>query len=441
MSYTELYERLGIGKTANDKEIKKSFRKLALKWHPDKWSSKSETDKKVATDKFKDLSEAYEILSDPEKRKTYDRFGLDAVRGNGQSGGMTPDMFSEMFGGMGGMGGFPFMGGMGGRGNRRQKEVKLPNLVHTIHLNLQEIYKGTTCNFEVNSYVLRNEDNQPTKDDMKCRECKGMGVVVKIRQMGPGMISQSQQECSVCCGKCLDFPDKFFRKEKKKYTRSIPRGIMNGKKIIIDNIGHDIPKCFKDQYPGQKKTDLELVITEDRSYTIDGMTYVRGVNNSPFNIKLDIELEGYEAICGTVKNIKFLNGELLSIKIPPGVIFSQGDVAVVIPKMGMPFYRQRNTYGELFVLCSISKCNINEKQASEIWKTLTGNDMKTSINTVLSNTQNQCIHAKTLPEYKDSVAFKESIGNNETFERNMRDDDSDNADDERQGVPGGCAQQ
>lgn len=433
MTHTELYKRLGINKTASDKEIKKCFRKLALKWHPDKWTSKSAQEKKVATDKFKELSEAYEILSDPEKRKTYDRFGLDAVQGN--SGGMNSDMFSEMFSGMG----FPFMGGR----NKQQKELKLPNLVHNIKLNLQEIYKGKICDFTIERYVLRDVKIQPTKNDMKCSECKGQGVILKIRQMGPGMITQTQQNCTTCLGKCLQFSDRYFRKETQKYSRSISRGVLNGQKIKVNNIGHDIPQCFRDQYPCQDKTDLELVITDDRSYTIDGFTYLRGVNNSPFNVKLDMRLEGYEAICGTVKNIKFLNGELLSIKIPPGVIFSQGDVAIVIPKMGMPFYKQRNTYGDLFILCTVEKCDIDKTQASDIWKILTGNDMKENINTILSNTNNQYINAMVLSDYKESREYKESVSNNETYQRNMRDDsnDDDDDDDERQGVPSGCSQQ
>jgi DnaJ family protein A protein 2 len=439
MPHTELYDCLGISNNANAKEIKKCFRKLALKWHPDKWTGKSERERKIATNKFKELSEAYEILSDPEKRQTYDRFGLDAVRGNGHGGGMTPDMFSEMFGDMGG---FPFMGSMGGR-QKRKKELKLPNLIHIIHLNLAEIYKGKTCDFEVNRYILRDVKKQPTKTDMICSECKGMGMVVKTRHVGPNMMTQTQHECTVCHGKCVQYPNRFFREEKKKYSRSIPRGVINGEKIIIDNIGHDIPKCFSDQYPCKDRTDMELVITEDRSYTIDGFTYLRGVNNSPFNIKLDMQLEGYEAICGTVKNIKFLNGELLSIKIPPGIIFSQGEVAIVIPKMGMPFYKQRNIYGELFVLCTVNKCNIDRKQASEIWKTLTGNDMKDSITSVLKNTQKQYIEAISLADYKKSNDYKNTVNNNETFERNMRgnnDDDDEQEHGHRQGVPG-CAQQ
>lgn len=428
MAHTELYERLGIKTDANEKEIKQCFRKLALKWHPDKWSTKSEQEQKVANDKFKEITEAYEILSDPKKRRLYDISGLEAVQGGGN--GISPDMFGEMFGN-----GFPFMGG---RQNATKRELKLPNLVHNIRLNLQDIYMGTSRDFEVERYVLRDVKQQPTMNDMKCRECKGMGIVVKVRQMGM-MVTQTQQNCSMCNGKCLQFPDKFFRKETQKFSRSIPRGIPNGNKIIIDNIGHDIPQCFKDQYPCKNRTDMELIITEDRSYTTDGFTYLRGVNNSPFNLKLDMKLEGYEAICGTVKNIKFLNGELLSIKIPPGVVFSQGDNAIVIPKMGMPFYKQKNTYGDLFIVCSIEKCNITSEQASVIWKTLTGNDMKTSVNNVLANTQNQYIEAMVLSDYKDSNAFKDSVNNNEAFERNMRND-NDDEDDDRQGVPG-CAQQ
>ncbi|NXD32449.1 MAS5 protein, partial [Spelaeornis formosus] len=132
---TALYDQLGVAPTASEAELKKAYRKLALQLHPDKNPD--------AGDKFKEVSHAYEVLSDPEKRQLYDQFGEEGLSGGGMGGGMggmdPQDLFSQLFGGGGG-----FFGGGGGRGGRPQGPRKGKDLVHRIKVSLEDLYKGKT---------------------------------------------------------------------------------------------------------------------------------------------------------------------------------------------------------------------------------------------------------------------------------------------------------
>ena len=120
---TKLYDRLGINTSASESDIKKAYRKLAIKHHPDK----NPDNKEEAAEKFKEISEAYQILSDPEKRKMYDQMGMDGVSGNGMQ--FNPnDLFEHLFGGGGGMGGFPF-GDLFGGGRSRREPMPEPVMI------------------------------------------------------------------------------------------------------------------------------------------------------------------------------------------------------------------------------------------------------------------------------------------------------------------------
>jgi DnaJ-class molecular chaperone len=431
------YQTLNVSPTATNDEIKKAFRRLAMKWHPDKWSNATDEKKKTAENEFKKLTAAYEVLSDPEKRQQYDMYGKDAVNGMGGRQ-MNEDMVREMFENMGG--GFPFMQGFGGR-QTKEKELKLSNIEKQIELNLKEIYMGATIEFEVTRYNLI-KNKQPSKHDMMCGECKGKGSIMRVVQMGPGMMSQTQQRCSKCYGQGINFPDAFFEKKTQKFTKTIPKGIIQGQQISIENKGHEIPKCFKDQFPGQDRTDIILIAKEERVYEVDGHRYIRGINSNPFNVKLDITIEPHEAICGTFKYIPFINGDYVSIRIPPGIIFKRGDNAIIIPKMGMPYYKQKNSYGDLFVMLDINdNFNPDTPVLKKIWKLMTGNNMDEDNEKVLKKTSDKFIESMDLNQYNESDAYKASEMNRQEFDRNMSEMDDDDDAGPGTGGPAGCAQQ
>ena len=161
MAKRDYYEVLGVSKTATDDEIKKAYRKIAIKYHPDRNPGNAE-----AEEKFKEAAEAYDVLHDPQKRQQYDQFGFDAPGGGFGGGGFSGggfsmedifSMFGDVFGGHGGFGGFG--GGFGG-GQRQKPQYRGADLRIKVALTLEEIATGTTKKFKV-------------KKDVTCTHCKG----------------------------------------------------------------------------------------------------------------------------------------------------------------------------------------------------------------------------------------------------------------------------
>ena len=161
MAKRDYYEVLGVGKTASDDEIKKAYRKIAIKYHPDRNPGNKE-----AEEKFKEAAEAYDVLRDPQKRQQYDQFGFNGPQGGFGGfggGGMNMDdifsMFGDIFGGHGG--GFSGFGGGFGGGSARQ-QFQGSDLRVKVKLNLQEIATGVTKKFKI-------------RKDVECEECHGTG--------------------------------------------------------------------------------------------------------------------------------------------------------------------------------------------------------------------------------------------------------------------------
>ena len=193
---TKFYDILGVSPTATEQELKKAYRKMALKYHPDKNPD--------AGDKFKEISQAYEVLSDAEKREVYDEFGEQGIKeqGGGRGGGAgfsSPmDMFNMFFGGgMPGGGG----GGGGGRGGRGSRSKTKP-MVHKLAVSLEDLYNGMVRKLAANRDIKCEACDGKGGDRVTtCATCKGQGMRVQTRQIGPGMIQQMQMPCDKCGAK------------------------------------------------------------------------------------------------------------------------------------------------------------------------------------------------------------------------------------------------
>jgi DnaJ-class molecular chaperone len=201
----DYYKTLEIEKNATPEEIKKAYKKLAMKWHPDK----NPNNRDEAEAKFKEVTEANGILSDEGKRQQYDQFGTCDGEGPQFEGGF-PD-FSEMFGGMGGMGGmfggmggFPGMGGMGGMGgfgNAGPQQKPKPTQEIKVKVSIDELFSGCEKTVEIPTSTKCDDCAGTGSSDKKkpiCSNCKGRGVYMVVRQIGPGMIQQQQMPCSAC---------------------------------------------------------------------------------------------------------------------------------------------------------------------------------------------------------------------------------------------------
>ncbi|KAH8547730.1 hypothetical protein BGW37DRAFT_509202 [Umbelopsis sp. PMI_123] len=324
---TKLYEVLGVAPEATQDQLKKAYRKLALKYHPDK--------NPEAGDKFKEISHAYEVLSDSQKRDIYDQFGEEGLNGQGgMGGGMdAEDLFSQLFGG--GM-----FGGGGRRGQpsgpRRGKDI-----AHSLKVSLEDLYMGKTAKLALQKHVICSKCNGRGGKEgavQTCRNCNGQGVKVTLRQMGP-MVQQIQQPCHECRGegqiinekdRCTTCHGKKIVSERKVLEVFIDKGMKNGQKITFAGEGDQLP----DIIPG----DI-IIVLEEKPHD----RFERKGDDLLYNAKIDL----LTALAGGQFTITHLDGRVLLVNILPGETIKNGQMKM-IPNEGMPTYRHHNT-GNLYI--------------------------------------------------------------------------------------------
>ncbi|KAA8917597.1 hypothetical protein TRICI_000290 [Trichomonascus ciferrii] len=326
---TKLYDVLD----ATDAQIKKAYRVNALKYHPDKNQHSQE-----ASDKFKEVSSAYEVLSDPEKRQMYDQFGEEGLNGGGDMGGASAeDLFSHFFGGMGGMGGM--FGGMGGgrpSGPRKSKDI-----VHPLKVTLEDLYKGKVSKLALTKTVLcKGCDGKGGKEGAvkTCGTCKGSGMTFITRQMGH-IIQKYQSVCNECGGegetinakdRCKTCNGKKTSEERKVLEVHVDKGMRHGQKVTFQGEGDQGPNII----PG----DVIFVIDEQ-----EHPRFERRGDDLHHKVKLDL----LTALAGGSFGIQHLDGEWIKVDIIPGEIIAPGAIKAIDGK-GMPSYRHHN-YGNMLL--------------------------------------------------------------------------------------------
>lgn len=325
---TKLYDLLGVQPGATENELKKAYRKLAKEYHPDKNPN--------AGDKFKEISFAYEVLSNPEKKELYDRYGEQGLReGSGGGSGMD-DIFSHIFGG----GLFGFMGGQSrSRNGRRRGE----DMMHPLKVTLEDLYNGKTTKLQLSKNVLCSScSGQGGKSGavQKCTACRGRGVRVMIRQLAPGMVQQMQSVCSDCNGegevinekdRCKKCEGKKVIKEVKILEVHVDKGMKHGQRITFAGEA--------DQAPGVEPGDIVLVLQEK-----EHESFQREGNDLHMTHKIGL----VEALCGFQFMFKHLDSRQIVVKYPPGKVIEPGSVRVVRGE-GMPQYRNPFEKGDLFI--------------------------------------------------------------------------------------------
>jgi len=244
----DYYEVLGVSKAATDEELKKSYRKLALKYHPDR-----NPDDKESEEKFKEAAEAYEVLSNKDKKAKYDQFGHAGVDGQGFGGGgqnMNMDdifsMFGDIFGGFGGGG---FGGGFGGQRSRGGRRVnKGSSLRIKVKLTLEDIEKGVEKKIKVNKYVTcdtcHGSGAKAGSDTTTCTQCHGSGYITQVQRTILGNM-QTQAVCPSCSGegkiikdKCPSCHGDGIVKKEEVITINIPAGVADGMQISFSGLGN-----------------------------------------------------------------------------------------------------------------------------------------------------------------------------------------------------------
>ena len=321
----DLYDILGINKSSDSNQIKKAYRKLALKYHPDRNSE----NKEEAEKKFKEISEAYEILSNDEKKNMYDRFGYEAVREGGMGGGPNPhDIFENIF------------GGMGGRGHREEERPDT-DIKEVFEITLEEAFKGKIVKHTVEYKKMCIKCNGKGVNDpnkiKSCEKCSGSGMYTRIQQMGP-MIQQIQMPCDKCGGKgksvsekdkCKQCKGRKMTMEKDSIKFKVPPGVKDEEIIKVERKGHE------DKHGIRGDAMFLMKIKEHETFTRK--------ENDLYLIDYDINL--YECLTGTTIEIDFIDGTTKVIEINE-VIDGKNNYKVM--DLGMPI-KDSSSHGDLYI--------------------------------------------------------------------------------------------
>lgn len=333
----DYYEVLGVAKSATADDIKKAYRKKAIQYHPDK-----NPDNKEAEEKFKEAAEAFEVLSNPEKKQRYDQFGhagVSGAAGGGFGGGgmSMEDIFShfgDIFGGFGGFG--------GGHSSRRagQRIRKGSDLRVRVKLTLAEIATGVEKKIKVKKYVPCKKCNgngakEGTTPDT-CTTCNGSGHITRVQQTILGQM-QTTAECTTCGGdgkiiknKCPHCNGEGIVREEEIISINIPAGVMHGMQLSVNGKGNAARR-------GGISGDLLVVIEEEEHQEL-----IRDDNNLIYNVLLSIP----QATLGGAIEVPTVDGKV-KVNIPAG---TQPGKVLRLRGKGLPSI---NSYGKGDLLVNI----------------------------------------------------------------------------------------
>ena len=324
----DYYEVLGVAKTASADEIKKAYRAAAMKWHPDRWVDGTEAEKKTAEEKFKEASEAYSVLSDPDKKAKYDQFGFAGV--DGQSGpdfsggfGNLNDILNDLFGG--GFSGFTGFGGGQGR-TQQQRVMKGRDIRTRIRLTLEEIASGAEKEITI-------ERNRPCPDcggrgtknasDVKtCPTCNGTGQTQRVvnslfgRTVTYSTCPQCGGEGKVISNPCRTCGGTGLVRRRETVKVKIPVGVEDGMQLTIRGEGHAAPH-------NGVNGDLLVIIEE-----IPHSSLKRDGKNLFYSTVISVT----DAILGTEITVPCLDGSY-KVKVDPG---TQSGTVMKLRGKGLP---------------------------------------------------------------------------------------------------------
>jgi molecular chaperone DnaJ len=331
MSKRDYYDILGVSKNAPADEIKKAYRKMAIKYHPDK-----NPDDKGAEDKFKEAAEAYEVLSNPEKKQRYDQFGHAGTQGGfgggyGGGGMNMDDIFSQFGDIFGGGGGSPFDSFFGGGGQQRgggggRRVQKGTNLRIKVKLTLEEIANGVEKKIKVNKQVVCNTcDGTGAKDKNSfstCKTCGGQGAVRRVTNTILGQM-QTTSTCPTCNGegttissKCGTCHGDGVTRGEETISINIPAGVSEGMQLSMSGKGNAAPR-------GGVPGDLIILVEETPHETL---------KREGINIIYDLHVSFVDATLGASIEVPTIDGKA-RIKLDPG---TQGGKILRLKGKGIP---------------------------------------------------------------------------------------------------------
>lgn len=325
---SDYYKILGIDKNSDETQIKKAYRKLALKHHPDR----NPNSREESEAKFKEIGKAYEVLSDKNKRATYDQFGEDGLQGLNANNHNPFDMFGNMFMGN------PFSE-FSTRSHFSERVTKNKARVEILEVSLKDLYNGSTIELLLDidtkcSYCFGKK--YLCEDDLiKCSRCGGTGVVTITQQLGPHMVSQTRRPCTTCKNgyiihpknKCIKCNDYGAKKKKLKYNVNISKGSKTGEVIKV-NGGGDYNNNYTEA--GDLVIKIQINNEENMERIGDDIIY-----------KMDINL--VDALCGFKFYHFHLNNKELLIEVKNTLKIGQD---MVLKGFGFPI-KKTDRFGDL----------------------------------------------------------------------------------------------
>jgi len=344
----DFYEILGISKGASTAEIKKAYRKKAIEYHPDKNPGDA-----TAEEKFKKAAEAYEVLSDPDKKARYDQYGHQAFEGGGGfgGGGMNMDDIFSQFGDIFGGGGFGGFSGFSGGGRRT---IKGSNLRIRVKLTLEEIANGVEKKIKVKRKKVAQGTSFKT-----CTTCNGAGQVTRIQNTILGRM-QTSATCSTCGGsgqtidkKPANADNQGMLTTEETVSIKIPAGVVEGMQLKVSGKGNDAPG---NGIAGDLLVAIEELPHETLSREGDNLHY-------------DLYISFAEAALGGSKEIDTVTGKV-RIKIEPGV---QSGKILRLRNKGIPSINNYGT-GDLLVHVNVWTPKTLTKEQKEFFEKMDGDE-------------------------------------------------------------------
>lgn len=357
---TAYYDTFGVDPSADATVIKKAYRKLALKYHPDKNPGNEE-----AATKFKEISFQFSVLSDPEKRQLYDRYGEQGIKeggGGGRGGFSANDIFAQFFGG-------------GGFGGGRAGPETGPDTMYELELTLEQLYNGVTKKLAMRKNVICGDCNGVGgKNPRTCHQCNGQGRVVIERMMGP-FVQQMQTTCDICQGqgeminpkdKCQPCNGKKVKQERKIFEVQVTPGMKDDERVVFEGDG--------DQQPGIEPGDVIIVIKQKKH-----PVFTR--KDQDLYMVMNITLQ--EALCGFKKHIKHLDApdeRYLMVNVLPGEVIKPGSHKAISGE-GMTHIRHRHIKGDIIIKFNVEfPTHISHDAALVIEKALGTRSQDTEMN-------------------------------------------------------------
>jgi DnaJ family protein A protein 2 len=388
---TKFYDALGVSPDASDEDIKRAYRKMALKYHPDKNPEPS------AQEKFKEISLAYEILSDADKRKRYDQHGEKGINEQDMSGFDPSDIFSAFFGG----------------GRRSRGEPKPKDIVHELPVALEHFYNGRVTKLAITRDRLCSTCNGSGSNkpgvEATCKDCQGRGIQVIVRQMGP-MIQQMQTTCRACSGKgsvlkpedrCGTCNGQQTVKDKKVFEVNIEKGMRRGDSVAFRGEG--------DQIPGVRLAGDIIIVLDQKPHDV--------FQRKGDHLLIERTISVVEALTGFSLPLVHLDGRNLVLKPQLGSVVDP-DKLWLVNHEGMPIRNTGGTQkGHLMVKFKVQyPQTLSLKDAADLRKVLG----QPSPQTIAPDAEECVLQASTIDLSKETGSPRRGGGGDEDDDENPR---------------------